>query len=56
MLVHSNFIYLTWIALDGIRFRSSSPEMFLGKGVLKTCSTFTGEHPLPNCDFKKVAT
>ena len=21
------------------------PEVFLGKGVLKTCSKFTGEHP-----------
>ena len=26
-------------------FRSSPPEMFLGKGVLKICSKFTGEHP-----------
>ena len=26
-------------------FRSSHPEVFLGKGVLKTCSKFTGEHP-----------
>ena len=25
--------------------RSSPPEMFLGKGVLKICSKFTGEHP-----------
>ena len=25
--------------------RSNSPEVFLGKGVLKTCSKFTGEHP-----------
>ena len=25
--------------------RSSSPEVFLGKGVLKICSKFTGEHP-----------
>ena len=25
--------------------RSSPPELFLGKGVLKTCSKFTGEHP-----------
>ena len=24
--------------------RSSSPEVFLGKGVLKICSKFTGEH------------
>ena len=26
-------------------FRSSQPEVFLGKGVLKICSKFTGEHP-----------
>ena len=26
-------------------FRSSRPEMFLGKGVLKICNKFTGEHP-----------
>ena len=26
-------------------YRSSRPEVFLGKGVLKMCSKFTGEHP-----------
>ena len=26
-------------------FRSSPPEMFLGKGVQKICSKFPGEHP-----------
>ena len=26
-------------------FRSSHPEVFLVKGVLKKCSKFTGEHP-----------
>ena len=25
--------------------RSCHPEVFLGKGVLKICSKFTGEHP-----------
>ena len=25
--------------------RSSHPEVFLGKGVQKICSKFTGEHP-----------
>ena len=25
-------------------FRSSRPGVFLGKGVLKICSKFTGEH------------
>ena len=27
------------------KFRSSHPEVFLGKGVLKICSKYTGEHP-----------
>ena len=26
-------------------YRRSHPEVFLGKGVLKICSKFTGEHP-----------
>ena len=26
-------------------YRSSPSEVFLGKGVLKICSKFTGEHP-----------
>ena len=28
-----------------ILYRSSNPEVFLGQGVLKICSKFTGEHP-----------
>ena len=31
--------------LKFINFRSSSPEVFLGKGVLKLYRKFTGEHP-----------
>ena len=27
------------------QYRSSRPEVFLRKGVLKICSKFTGEHP-----------
>ena len=27
------------------QLRSSPPEVFLGKGILKICSKFTGEHP-----------
>ena len=30
-------------------FRSSPPELFLVKDVLKTCSKFTGEHPCRGC-------
>ena len=29
----------------GETIRSSHPEVFLGKGVLKICSKFTGEYP-----------
>ena len=28
-----------------LKYRSSPPEVFLGKAVLKICSKFTGEHP-----------
>ena len=48
------------------RYTSSQLEVFLGKGVLKICSKFTGEHScrgaisiklqsMPRCDFNKVA-
>ena len=30
---------------EGGNFKSSRPEVFLGKSVLKMCSKFTGEHP-----------
>ena len=33
------------LALNGLKYRSSHPEVFLEKGVLKICSKFTGEHP-----------
>ena len=32
-------------ACQNVFFRSSHPEVLLGKGVLKGCSKFTGEHP-----------
>ena len=31
--------------VDVEKYRSSHPEVFLGNGVLKICSKFTGEHP-----------
>ena len=41
--------------------RSSPPEVFLGKGVLKICRKFTGEHPCRSvtsiklfCNFIKI--
>ena len=36
---------LTLLTGQLIRYRSSHPEMFLVKCVLKICSKFTGEHP-----------
>ena len=33
------------IRKDIITLRSSHPQVFLGKGVLKICSKFRGEHP-----------
>ena len=41
----------------GRRFcsRSSLPQVFLRKGVMKICSKFTGKHQMPKCDFNKVA-
>ena len=35
-------------------FRSSPPEVFLGKGVLKICSKFTEEHPCRSAISKKL--
>ena len=42
--------------------RSSPPEVILGKGVLKICSKFTGEHPYRSaisiklfCNFIEIA-
>ena len=38
-----------YVALDeSTDVRSSHPEVFLVKGVLKICSKFTGEHPCRN--------
>ena len=34
--------------------RSSHPEMFLGKGVLKKCTKFTGENPRRNAISRKL--
>ena len=44
-----------------MNFRSSHSEVFLGKGVLKICSKFTGEHPCRSvisinllCNFNEI--
>ena len=42
-----------------MNIRSSHPEVFFEKGVLKICSKFTGEYPcripMPKCDFNIVS-
>ena len=38
-------LHVTLDLISRIYFRSSPPEVFLGKGVLKICSKFIGEHP-----------
>ena len=43
------------ITVHHSKFRSSCPEVYLRKGVLKIYSKFTGEHPKPQCNFNKVA-
>ena len=47
------YIYITFTLLYKIFLKNSSssmiksshPEVFFGKGVLKICSKFTGDHP-----------
>ena len=36
------------------KYRNNHPEVFLGKGVLKICSKFTGEHPHPSAISLKL--
>ena len=64
-ICHISFIPTFWCSKSSFsktqnkttrNFRSSRPKVFLGKGVLKICSKFTGEHPcIPKFDFNKVA-
>ena len=44
--------YFTEIIL--ILTRSSHPEVFLGKGVLKICTKYTGEHPCQSAISTKL--
>ena len=44
-----------------VKHSSSRPDVFLGKGVLKICSKFTGEQPCQSvisikllCNFVKI--
>ena len=43
--ISGNNIYKLHTFLPVIIIRSSHLEVFLGRGVLKICSKFTGEHP-----------
>ena len=43
-----NIFFTIFDALKHVRIRSSHPEVFLRKGVLKICSKFTKEHPCQN--------
>ena len=36
------------------KYKSGFPEVLLRKGVLKTCSKFTGEHPSSMSSLPKV--
>ena len=38
-------VLITPLTIVWYSFRSSHPEVFSGKGVLKICSKFTGKHP-----------
>ena len=45
-----------------MKFKSSRPEVFLGKGYLRICSKFKGKHPFRNvisikllCNFIEIA-
>ena len=38
------FIFSPYVSMCRDKYRSSHPEMFFGKDVLKICSKFTGEH------------
>ena len=41
--------------LTGITFRSSRPEVFCKKGVLRNFAKFTGKHMCQSLFFNKVA-
>ena len=51
----SGWLLLNVFVKNSIRyFRSSRPEVFLGKSALKICSKFTGEHPCRSAIWKKL--
>ena len=50
LILHKNTHY----TIPCKKSRSSHPEVFLGKGVLKICSKFTGEHPYRSLITRKL--
>ena len=64
MLKHFHIFIQKWMTKISRRkgmIKSSRPEVLLRKGVLKTCSKFTGEHPCRSvisikllCNFVKI--
>ena len=44
-LRNAKFINTNILESSDAQTRNSHPEVFLGKGALKICSKFTGEHP-----------
>ena len=46
--LRTNYCKTIYKRLNKKMLSSSSPEVLLGKGVLKTCSKFIGEHPCRN--------
>ena len=53
--IENHFVFCLNFSIE-TKIRSSHPEVFLVKGVLKICSKFTGEHllrtPLNGCFWK----
>ena len=45
VLVRASVTLVPKIVAGSVCFTSSHPQVFLGKGVLKLCNKFTGEHP-----------
>ena len=46
------FIYFSLLNEQVHKLRSSHPQVFLGKSVLKICSKFTGEHSPSEVQFQ----
>ena len=52
----------TFSTNEKLNIKSNHPEVYLGKGILKICSKFTGEHPCRSvisikllCSFIEIA-